>query len=140
MPTVHPVAARIFSFRHRDESERAFGRRIGASHQSLQSWRHKGTRPSRKTAERLCKLNRWSLTYLLIGTQPRHKRSPDEPNTYAEGLRAVIERTLDALVEMDELAGHLDGRRLLTNFDAHVGKSGQPLVKSPLDSDRTADP
>ena len=121
MPNVHPVAARIFSFRHRDESERAFGRRIGASHQSLQSWRHKGTRPSRKTAEGLCRQNRWSLAYLLVGAKPR-KQGPDQPDAYAEGLRDVIQRSLRLLVELDRQAGGLDGRRVMTQFDRLVSE------------------
>ncbi len=108
-----PVAARILSFRRADESGRAFAERIGESHQNLQNWR-KGHGPTRDTIKRLCQRNRWSEAYVLVGgKEPRYEGS-DQPDAYADGMRAVIRRSLDVLAEMDRLAGEMDGHRVMT--------------------------
>lgn len=108
---VPPVAARILSYQRPDESGRSFAERIGESHQNLQNWK-KGRGPTRETVQRICRRNLWSAAYVLVGVEPRYQGS-DQPDAYAEGMRAVIRRTLDVLAEMDRLAGEMDGRRVL---------------------------
>ncbi len=114
-----PVVARILTFRRPDESGRAFADRIGESHQNLQNWK-KGQGPTRETIQRLCRRNLWSAAYVLAGVEPRYQGS-DQPDAYAEGVRAVIRRTMAVLAEMDHLVGDIDGHHALTDSDRLKG-------------------